>query len=331
MKKTSYLLATIISIIFFCGFQSTILADDGFTPTIPKFKGCKAKCVSPDTQRQQGQQGLQGTSNVQSRTQDYELPVTNYQPRIKSKIISLSPGITEIIYALGAGEKIVAVSDFCTYPPEVKNKPLIGGSINPSFERILISQPDLIIYQGTFSKIKKFCENYKIPTCNVQLDDLISITNSIQQIGNKIGSSKQAVELRNQITDKLNNIKKLSVNKKNIATLVCVGRETGPVSSCTTIGKKSFINEMLKIAGGSNVCEDVIGAYPTISAEVIVARQPAIIFELRPGQKINEDQIISEWRMLNKKSKIIILTNNFLMVPGPRINKIAEEFRKKLK
>ena len=315
MKKTSYLLTTIISIIFFCGLLSTGFADGGFTPTIPKFKGCKAKCVSPNTQGQKGQQG----TNIYKKSKIKNL---------KSKIISLSPGITEIVYALGAGEKIVAVSDFCTYPPEVKNKPLIGGSINPSFERILVSQPDLIIYQGAFSKIKKFCENYEIPTCNVQLDDLTSITNSIQQIGNKIGSSKQAVKLRNQITDKLDNIKNLSVNNNTIPILVCVGRETGPVSSCTTIGKKSFINEMLIIAGGSNVCEDVIGAYPTISAEVISSRQPAIIFELRPGQKINEEQIIKEWRILNKRSKIVILTNDFLMVPGPRITKIAEEFKK---
>jgi len=292
-------------IIFFCGLQSTIFADDGFVPEVPKFKGCKAKCVSPNTQRHQGQ--------------------------IKSKIIALSPAIAEIIYAIGADDDIIAVSDFCNYPPEAKKKQKVGGAINPSYERILVLKPDLVIYQGLMAKIKKFCKNYKIPTYNVQLDNWKTITNSIQEIGNKIGHSESAIKLRNQMAEKWNKIRSHTVKKKPIPVLVCVGRETGPVASCTTIGKNSFINEALTIAGGSNICADVIGAYPTISAEVIAARQPAIIFELRPGQKINEKQIIKEWRILNKKSKIIILTNNYLMVPGPRITKIAEEFRKKLK
>jgi len=348
MKKTFFLFTTIISIIFFCGLpqhsqgfqQSTqavagqaIFADDGFVLEVPKFKGCKAKCVTPNTQGQQRQQGLQGQQNPKHKAQSTNTPAFRHSTNFtnSSSIIALSPAITEIIYALGAGDKIIAVSDFCTYPPEVKNIPIIGGFINPSFERILTYKPNLIIYQGMFSKIKKFCENYKIPTCNVQLDDWITITNSIQQIGNKIGNTKQAIELRKNMVDKLNDIKKLSANKNPVPVLVCVGRETGPVASCTTIGKNSFINEALTIAGGSNVCEDVIGAYPTISAEVIFARQPAIIFELRPGQKINEKRIIKEWEILNKKSKVIILTNDFLMVPGPRITKIAEEFRNTLK
>ncbi len=344
MKKTFFLFATIISIIFFCGLQSTIFADDGFVPEVPKFSGCSAKCVSPNTQRRQGQQGRQGqqsTLNIArnspgaSRTQNYELSTTNYQLRIKSKIqkriIALSPAITEIIYAIGADDDIIAVSDFCNYPPEAKKKQKVGGAINPSYEQILVSKPDLIIYQGLMSKIKKFCKSYKIPACNVQLDNWKTITNSIQQIGNKTGYSKSAIKLRNQMAKKWNKIRDLAVKKKPVPVLVCVGRETGPVASCTTIGKNSFINEALTIAGGSNVCEDVIGAYPTIAAEVIAARQPSIIFELRPGQKINEEQIIKEWEILNKNCRIFILTNDFLMVPGPRITKIAEEFRKKLK
>ena len=348
MKKTSFLFATIISIIFFCGLprhsqgfqQSTqavagqaIFADDGFIPEVPKFKGCKAKCVSSNTQRHQGQQGPQGQQNPKHKAQSTSTPVLQHftNSTNPSSIIALSPAITEIIYAIGGGDDIIAVSDFCNYPPEAKKKQKVGGAINPSYEQILVSKPDLIIYQGVMAKVKKFCENYKIPTYNVQLDNWKTITNSIQQIGNKTGYSKSAVKLRNQMAKKWNKIRDLAIKKKPIPVLVCVGRETGPVASCTTIGKNSFINEALTIAGGSNVCEDVIGAYPTISAEIISSRQPSIIFELRPGQKFNEKQIIKEWEILNKSSRIIILTNNFLMVPGPRITKIAEEFRKKLK
>jgi len=312
----------LFSIIIFCCLQSTqIFADDGFSPAIPKFKGCCAKRITPaDTNHLQ---------RIKRKALNNQQEILNVQ--VKNKIISLSPAITEIIYALDAGDKIIAVSDFCTYPPEVKSKPPVGGFVNPSYEKILSLKPNLIIYQGDFAKIKKFCKTYKIPECNVQLDDWNSITNSIQQIGNKIGCSKKAVKLRNGMVSRLDNIRKISGNKKPIPVLVCVGREPGAVASCTTIGRKSFINEMLKVAGGSNICEDVIGAYPTISSEIIYSRQPAVIFELRPAQNVNVEQIIKEWKFINKKSKIFVLTNNYLMVPGPRITKIAEEFRKALK
>jgi len=318
----------LFSIVIFCGLQSSISADDIFSPAIPKFKGCCAKRITPaDTNK-----GVR--CQVSARSTKSKVQSTNKItciPTFKSKIISLSPAITEIIYALGAGNKIAAVSDFCTYPPEVKSKPIVGGVFNPSYEKMLSLRPNLIIFQGNFSKIKKFCQTYKIPECNVQLDDWSSITNSIQQIGNKIGCSKKAVKLRAEMVSKSDDLRKLSANKKTIPVLVCVGRETGPVASCTTIGKASFINEMLKIAGGSNICEDVIGAYPTISSEIIFSRQPAVIFDLRPARKINKEQIVKEWKFINKKSKIIVLTNDYLMVPGPRIIKIAEGFLEKLK
>ncbi|RLD08276.1 MAG: hypothetical protein DRI44_10020, partial [Chlamydiae bacterium] len=68
-----------------------------------------------------------------------------------------------------------------------------------------------------------------------------------------------------------------------------------------------------------------------ISSEIIYSRQPPVIFDFRPAQNVNVEQIIKEWKFINKKSKIIVLTNDFLMVPGPRITKIAEDFREKLK
>ncbi len=178
--------AIVISIVIFCCLQSTIFADCNFVPEIPKFKGCRAKRVTPaDTNHLQ---------RIKKKTLNNQQEILNIQ--VRHKIISLSPAITEIIYALGAGDDIIAVSDFCAYPPEVKNKPTVGGYVNPSFEKILSLQPDLIIFQGDFFKIKKFCKSYKVPMCNVQLDDLISITNSIQRIGNKIGKAKQSVALR---------------------------------------------------------------------------------------------------------------------------------------
>ena len=302
----------IISVVIFCGLQSTIFADDNFIPEIPKFKGCCAKRIAP-TDTNENVRPKISAQNTKHKKQS-----------TKYKIVALSPAITEIIYALGAGDKIIAVSDFCEFPPEVKSKAKVGGVFNPSFEKMLSLRPNLLIYQGEFPRIKEFCKTYKIPVCNVQLDDIKTITNSIQQIGEKIGKSEKAKKLRRKICNSLRKIK----SDKNIPVFVCVGREPGVVASCTTIGKKSFINEMLKIAGGSNVCEDVIGLYPTVSSEIILSRKPEIIFELCPARKVNKERIKEEWKLISKGARVIILTNDYLMVPGPRITKLFSQFKK---
>jgi len=246
------------------------------------------------------------------------------------KIIAFSPAITEIIFALGAGNDIIAVSDFCNYPPEAKTKPKIGGFINPSYEQILMAKPNLLIFQGQMIKIKRFCEKYNIDSLNVKIDNWESITNSIQKIGNKIGKKEKAKNLRKNMAERWDNLKYSKPNV-GISTFVCAGREAGPVASCMIPGKKSFIMEALEVAGGSNICSDVIGAYPTVSAEIIFARQPEIIFELRPGEKINEKSLRKEWNYLkDNKSKVVFITNDFAMVPGPRIINLAEQFRKLL-
>ena len=250
--------------------------------------------------------------------------------KLKIRLIAFSPAITEIVFALGAGNDIIAVSDFCNYPPEAKTKPKIGGIINPSYELILMTQADLLIFQGQMPKIKRFCKKYKIDSLNVQIDNWASITNSIQKIGNKIGNKKAAEILRENMAARWDKLKNSKL-KNEIPTFVCAGREAGPVASCMIPGKKSFITEALEIAGGSNICSDVIGAYPTVSAEVIFARQPEIIFELRPGDKINEQVLRKEWNYLkDNKSKVVFITNDFVMVPGPRIVELSELFRKKL-
>ena len=256
--------------------------------------------------------------------------ISNVKSKISNRIIAFSPAITEIIFALGASDDIIAVSDFCNYPPTAKTKPKIGGIINPSYEHILMSKPNLLIFQGQMTKIKRFCEKYKIDYLNVKIDNWVSITNSIQKIGNKIGKEKAAEILRQNMAARWNKLKTSNLKAK-ILTFVCAGRESGPVASCMIPGKNSFIMEALKVAGGSNICSDVIGAYPTVSAEIIFARQPKIIFELRPGENINKTLLQKEWKFLkDNKSKVIFITNDFAMVPGPRIVELAELFQKLL-
>ncbi len=312
MKRIFFSIVFIALVVpVFCCLQSTVFASK------PHFQ----------VRATGGKQKIKNNCKLQTNS---KCQILNVKSKISNRIIAFSPAITEIVFALGAGDDIIAVSDFSNYPPAAKIKPKIGGIINPSYEHILMSKPNLLIFQGQMTKIKRFCEKYKIDSLNVQIDNWTSITNSIQKIGNKIGKKEEAKNLRKKMGERWDNLKN-SKSKVSIPTFICGGREAGPVASCMIPGKKSFIMEALEVAGGSNICSDVIGAYPTISAEVIFARQPEIIFELRPGENIKERKLKKEWTFLkDNKSKIIFITNDFAMVPGPRIIDFAEFLRKKL-
>ena len=123
-------------------------------------------------------------------------------------------------------------------------------------------------------------------------------------------------------------------SRTSVPVFVCIGREPGPVASCSTANTGSFLSEALAAAGGSNICSDVIGHYPTISAEVLNMRNPAVILDLQPGRTLTSDTYadrLREWNTISsvdavKNGRVFILTNDFILVPGPRITDLVKLF-----
>ena len=247
------------------------------------------------------------------------------------RVVSMAPHITETIFALGCGGRVIAVTDFCVYPPEAKKLPRVGGFYNPNLEKLTALRPDLIILQGKHDKVDTFCRKRGIPVLHVNMDSLSTIYEGIYKLGSALDCPGRAQKLCAALRGELEQVREMTAGRSRKKVFVCLGRAPGSITSLYTAGGPSFVSEILQIAGGDNIFSDVTQPYPEASKESLIKRAPEIIIEARPGEKIadNErEQIISDWDVLATipaviKKKIFVLTQDFLLVPGPRMGAAA--------
>ncbi len=247
------------------------------------------------------------------------------------RIVSMAPNITETIFALGGGERLIAVTDFCIYPPEAKELPRVGGYFNPNLERLTALHPDLVIVQGKHDKVDRFCRKKGIPVLHVRMDSLSSIYDGILELGRVLNCTERAQKLCAAIRGDLEQIRKNVANRSRKKVFICLGRSPGSMASLYTAGGPSFVSEILQIAGGENIFADVTQPYPEASKESLIKRAPEIIIETRPGENITDVQrrkIISEWNVLGTipavaDNSVYVMTEDFLLVPGPRVGSAA--------
>ncbi|MFB3786316.1 MAG: ABC transporter substrate-binding protein [bacterium] len=255
--------------------------------------------------------------------------------RFPSRIICAAPNLVEIVYALGKEGCIVGVSDYTNYPPEARNQERIGGVFNPNLERILALRPDLMIVQGAMEKHTAFCQRRGVPVLRVDTENWSSIGEGIRKIGNALGCPDKAEALIGDIQGHLDEI------RRRVATLshrpkvfLSMSRRPGSLSGLFTVNRDSFIHEMLRVAGGENIFEDALTRYPQISKESLITRAPEVILELQlqgdtPAGR--EETLRKDWEALPMipavaAGRIYMVTEDYVMISGPRIYQAAELF-----
>src|SRR3989338_616547 len=190
------------------------------------------------------------------------------------RIVSLAPNVTEILFALGLGDKIVGVTNFCNFPEEAKSKEKVGMLLNPSLEKIISLKPDLIIWntegenKQTFLKLSEL--GLKIFIISPQRIE--TIFDSIINIGNICGKNKNAEELVAGMKKKLNFLKKQLNGVKKTKVLFLL--DLKPLIS---VSKNSFHGELIEFAKGENIDNSSPDRYPKISMEEIVNKEPEVI------------------------------------------------------
>ena len=262
----------------------------------------------------------------------------NAQPAAShySRVICLGPSVTESLFALGCGDVVVGVSDYCIYPPEAINKPKVGGLLNPNLERYAALQPDLVIFRGALDKVKDYCLSRNIAVMETEMDSIQSISDTITQLGSVFGKEERAQALIADIQKELNGIRKEVSGLPRPKVFLCVGRTPGGLSSIFTCSKTSFVSQVLDVAGGVNIFSDVPTAYPEISKESLMRQAPDIILEMRPSEEFSPAQIerlVDEWSIMRtlpavRNKKVYVMTQDYLLVPGPRVGQAAKAIAK---
>ncbi|MBN1804248.1 MAG: ABC transporter substrate-binding protein [Sedimentisphaerales bacterium] len=203
-----------------------------------------------------------------------------------SRIVSLAPNLTEILFALGLEEEIVRVTRFSDYPPAALKKPKVGTFWQPNIEAIIAARPDLIVTLA-FEQQKNLAErlkriNYNCVTVNIEkVNDLFA---AIEKIGTATGKQAEANELVINIREKLDKLSALISTDSKIKVLWVVQREPLRVA-----GQDTFINEMIELAGGENAIKSTLHKYPPIGAEQVIACSPDVIIEpsMNPAEQQN--------------------------------------------
>lgn len=254
-----------------------------------------------------------------------------------NRIVSLSPSITEILYELGLGDKVVGVTDFCSYPPDVNDKFRVGGYLNTNFESIIFLKPDLVISPSEYDdEIKKLFDATEIDHFTVNTQTVDSILTTIEEIGLKCGVKNKAREIVNNKRDSIKSFRERAELRTAKRIMIAVSRNKGSLENVYVAGKETFYSDLLDILGCENVSSDNDISYTTLSVESIMRMNPDIILEMAPHIP-DEDKpgLIEEWKTIDKvnavkSGDIHVLNGDYIAIPGPRFTLILRDIEQVL-
>ena len=234
-------------------------------------------------------------------------------------IVALSPSAAEILFTIGAGDQVSAVSEFTDFPEAAKAKPVVGGFDGKtlSIETIMSFKPDLVyITEGMHNFLIATLESNGIAYYVSKGDSIASVEKEILEVGKITGHEKEAAKVVDGMEKKL---KKAAPAHKGAAVKVYWEVWNAPYMSA---GAASFINDVIKAAGGENIFADLPDAYPMVSEESIISRQPAVILiPASTGQAASSVGLRNGWAEIPavKGSKVFVVDDNVYTRPGPRV------------
>jgi iron complex transport system substrate-binding protein len=241
------------------------------------------------------------------------------------RIISIIPSTTEMLFAMGAGPRVIGVGNFDRYPPEALTRAKVGGLIDPDVERIISLKPDLVVVYGTQTDLRTQLERAKIPMFLYEHAGLADITSTIRGLGTRIGSPKESDALADRIEAEIADIRRRVSGRPRPRTLLVFGRDTETLRGIYASGAIGFLHDMLDAAGGTNVFADVKRQSIQTTSELAVARAPEVIIEIGIDTASTSDRNLRAWDSLPsipavRNKRIYQLRGDGMMNPGPRIS-----------
>ncbi len=196
------------------------------------------------------------------------------------RIVSTAPSITEMLYALGLGDRVVGVTRYCRYPPEAQLKPKIGDYTSPNLEAIAALKPDLVIIQTNPARLAERLGALRLKSLEIDQENIAALYNSIRVVGDATGVPARATQLTESMRSKLEQIRQRASALPPTRVMFVIGRTPGRLDGLVVVGKASYLNEIMQIAGGVNVFRDAVAAYPQVSLEEVLARNPQVIVDM---------------------------------------------------
>ena len=265
-------------------------------------------------------------------------PSAGQTPKPATRIVSLVPALTEMLFAIGAGPRVVGVSSFDEFPPEVARLPRVGALIDPDTERILSLRPDLVIVYGSQADQEKQFQRAGIRTFSYRHGGIPVILQTIRDLGAQTGRQAAAAKVVSDLQARLDRVRARVAGRPRPTVALVFERQPGTLREIYVSGGVGFLNEMLGIAGGVNVFADVQKESVQPSTETLLSRAPDVIIEVRARGLVEEREAATErnvWSTLSslpavRNNRVHILSGQYLVVPGPRLGDATEALARAL-
>lgn len=248
-------------------------------------------------------------------------------PADPKRIVSLAPSITEIIFALGEGERLKGVTQHCDYPAEARSLPKVGSYVHLDVEKIAAAAPDLCIgaSDGNPPRVVEMIEAMGIPVYLASPANLDTLLDTFLRIGQILNTSQKARETVNLMHARIEQVKtRLANTKQSPRVFFQIG-----IVPLVSVGRGTFLNELITLAGGRNLGEGP-APYPRFSREQVVAMEPDIIVITSMTRGLGLENVKDEWKSYQslpaaRDDRIYIVDSNIFDRPTPRLIDGLEE------
>ncbi len=261
-------------------------------------------------------------------------------PSAYRRIVSLAPSVTETLFALGLGDRVVGVSKFCKYPPKVAGLPKVGGMHDPNVEAVVTLQPDLVVMLIEHERSVPVLKQLQLRCLVVNHQSIEGLFQSITTIGRECGAEPAAERLTADLRRRMQRIAEKTAGRPRPRVLCAIDRTLGQgkIEDVYVAGNDGHIDRLLTMAGGQNAYQGPEMPFPVVSMEGILKMDPEVILDLSAGlaaPEMPDDQVLADWLQLAevdavRNGRVYCLREQYITVPGPRFILVLERFARLL-
>jgi iron complex transport system substrate-binding protein len=247
----------------------------------------------------------------------------------RMRIVSLAPSVTETLFALGAGPEVVGVSQYCDYPPQVRDLPRVGSFLTPNLEAIIALRPTLVVGLELSSDVREIraLNSMGYPVLLVSDDSLQQIESSIEKVGARINRQDDARRLVAQIQAQIAEVRQRLANAKSLRALMLVGHQ--PI---VAVGPGTYLDELMRIARADNIADVVGQQWPHLSMEFMIAMRPEVILDGAMGTDPSSSSFWQKYPTIPavRDHRVYGYAEDPMLHAGPRVGQSLEIIARKV-
>ena len=252
-------------------------------------------------------------------------------PPDPQRIVSLAPSVTETLYALGLGARLVGVTQYCWYPPEAKDKPHVAGFSDVNYEAVVRQRPDLVVLPRDKVENRLNLEHLGLSVMPLDTRSLAGLMEAIGVLGRSTGRQAEAAGILDEMEKSLAKARARAAGRPRPRVLFSVMHSyegLGYITEINAVGRDGFFSEMIDIAGGLNVYQGVL-SFPRLSREAVIFFDPEVIIDIIPADE-DLEAARQDWHSLStvsaiRNNRLFFLTDEADTVPGPRFPQTLEK------